>query len=189
MTQAPATEQREAYDVFEAMRRRRMHRLFTEEPVSRELLERLVYAAGRAQVARAEIRHLVVVSDPRLVWTLRQVCPGFIANATAAIVVCSDVERAEALVGTRGAEHVARLDAGSAAGYMALAAPALGIGICVVTSWNESAVQAIFGLPAHIRPEIMVAVGHPIPNPPRGMRRFDPIVHENRFGEPWQEDA
>jgi nitroreductase len=180
--------ERRAYDVFDAMRRRRMHRQFTAEPVSRELLGRLVYAAGRAQAVRADIRHLVVVTDPRLVHTLRQLCPGLIANCAAVVVVCSDLERAEALVGRRGVEHVARLDAGSAAGYMALAAPALEIGVCIVTSWNDPAVQAALGLPAHIRPEVIVAVGHPVPNPPRAIRRFMPIVHENRYGTNWEEE-
>jgi nitroreductase len=185
---APPTAARAAYDVFEAMRRRRMHRQFVHEPVSRELLSRLVYAAGRAQAVRADIRHLVVVTDSRLVHTLRQICPGLIANSPALVVVCSDLERAEALVGTRGVEHVTRLDAGAAAGYMALAAPALGIGVCIVTSWNEPAVQAVLELPAHVRPEVIVAVGHPVPNPPRGVRRFEPIVHENRYGTAWQEN-
>jgi len=180
--------EREAYDLFEAMRRRRMHRQFTDEPVSRELLGKLVYAAGRAQAVRADIRHIVVVTDRRLVHTLRQLCPGLIANCVAAIVVCSDLERTEALVGQRGVEHVARLDAGSAAGYMALAAPALDIGVCIVTSWNDPAVQAALGLPSHIRPEVIVAVGHPVPNPPKAIRRFNPIVHENRHGTGWEQE-
>jgi nitroreductase len=180
--------ERRAYDVFDAMRRRRMHRQFTAEPVSRELLGRLVYAAGRAQAVRADIRHLVVVTDPRLLHTLRQLCPGLIANGTADVVVCSDLVLAEALVGRRGVEHVVRLDAGAAAGYMALAAPALELGVCIVTSWNEPAVQAALDLPEHIRPEVIVAVGHPIANPPRAMRRFPPIVHENRYATPWEEE-
>jgi nitroreductase len=175
-----------AVDVFDAMRRRRMHRQFTPEPVSREILERLVYAAGRAQAVRADIRHIVVVTDPRIVRTLRQVCPGLIANAPSVIVVCSDLDRAEALVGTRGVEHVVRLDAGAAAGYMALAAPALGIGVCIVTSWNETGVQAVLDLPPHVRPEVIVAVGNPIPNPARAVRRFEPVVHENRYGSAWE---
>jgi nitroreductase len=186
---SPTKADRGAFDVFEAMRKRRMHRQFTSEPVSRELLDRLVYAAGRAQAVRPGIRHLVVVTDSRLVRTLRQVCPGLIANGPAAIVISSDLEEAEASVGERGVEHVARLDAGAAAGYMALAAPALGVGVCIVTSWNEPAVQAVLGLPPQVRPEVIVAVGHPIPNPPRGMRRFDPVVHENKYGTPWQEQT
>lgn len=179
-------DDREPMDVFEAMRRRRMHRVFTDEPVSPEILDKLVYAAGRAQTARAGMRHLIVVSDARLVWTLRQMCPGFIANSPAAIVICSDVTRSGELVGTQGVHEVSRFDAGGAAGYLALAAPALGIGICVVTSWNDAAVRTILGLPEHIRPEIIVAVGHPVANPPRGVKRFEPIVHENRFGETWK---
>src|SRR5690554_4258767 len=122
MEQATAlAREREPMDVFEAMRRRRMHRNFTDEPVARELLEKLVYAAGRAQAVRAGIRHLVVVDDPRIIWTLRQMCPGFIANAPAAIVICSDVRKAGELVGTQGVHEVSRFDAGAAAGYLLLA--------------------------------------------------------------------
>jgi nitroreductase len=176
-------------DLFEAMRRRRMHRMFTDEPVARERLDTMVYAAGRAQAVRADIRHLVVVDDPRLVRTIRQVCPGFVNNAPALIAVCSDLQRAEELVGTRGVEVVARLDAGGAAGYLALAAPALGLGICVVTSWTESAVQAVLGLPDRVRPEVLVAVGHPVPDPPRAVRRFEPVVSHNRHGTPWNEEV
>ena len=182
------TAQRPEMDVWETMRKRRMHRTFLPDPVDESLLEALVYAAGRAPVARPAIRHLIVVTDERLLRTVRQACPGFINNAPALIVVCSDLERAEAEVGTRGTEVVVRLDAGASAAYLSLAAPALGLGVCKVTSWTEEAVQAIFDLPSHVRPEVLVAVGHPIPNAPRGPKRFDPIVHQDRYAQP-EEDA
>ena len=72
-----------------------MHRMFSAEPVDEASLERLVYAAGRAPIARPDIRHLIVVTDERLVRTVRQACPGFINDAPALIVVCSDLKHAE----------------------------------------------------------------------------------------------
>ncbi len=168
--------------VFEAMRRRRMHRAFTSEPVAEADLERLVYAAGRAPCARPDIRHLVVVTDPVLMRTVRLACPGFVNTAPALIAVCSDLDAVERELGARGVEVVARLDAGAAAGYLTLAAPALGLGVCVVTSWTEVAVQELLGLPDHVRPEVLVAVGHPVASPPRAVRRFEPVVHADRYG-------
>ncbi len=171
--------------VFEAMRRRRMHRVFAPDPVDEEILERLVYAAGRAQVARPGIRHLIVVTDPRLVRTVRQACPGFVNNAPAIIVICSDLEKAEEVMGPRGVEVVTRLDAGAAAGYLTIAAPVLGIGVCKVTSWTEEVVQAIFSLPEHIRPEVLMAVGIPVVNHPKPVKGFHPTVHHNLYGKDW----
>jgi nitroreductase len=164
------------------MRRRRMHRLFTDEPLEESELERLVYAAGRAPVARDGIRHLVVVTDGRLLATLRELCPGFVNNAPAAIAICSDLERVEAELGPRGLDLVAHLDAGAAAAYLTLAAPALGLGVCVVTSWTEAAVQEVLGLPERIVPQVLVAAGRPVAQAPRAMRRFEPAVHREQFG-------
>ena len=161
--------------------------MFTSDPLDDETLESLVYAAGRAQVARPGIRHLIVVTDPRLVRTVRQACPGFVNNAQAIIVICSDLNEAEEVMGPRGVEVVTRLDAGAVAGYLTIAAPALGVGVCKVTSWTEEVVQAIFGLPQHIRPEVLVAVGRPVASPPRAPTGFLPTVHHNGFGRPWKE--
>ena len=63
-------------DVATAMRKRRMHRLFEDRPVPRAILDRMVWAAARAQQARSGVRHLVVVDDPRLLAVARQVLPG-----------------------------------------------------------------------------------------------------------------
>jgi hypothetical protein len=52
-------------DVVDALRRRRMHREFTDRPVPRPVLSYLAWAAGRAQMARPGARVIVVVNDPR----------------------------------------------------------------------------------------------------------------------------
>ncbi len=179
----PESQDNLVESVFEAMRRRRMHRVFKPELPSRDILDKLVYAAGRAQVARPGIRHLIVVTDSRLVRTVRQACPGFVNNAPALIVICSDLNEAQEVMGPRGVEMVTRLDAGASAAFVTIAAPALGIGVCKVTSWTEEVVQAIFGLPPHIRPEVLMAAGYPVVNHPKPVKGFHPSVHYDRYGE------
>ena len=173
-------------DVFEAMRRRRMHRHFTSEPVSDEVLDRLVQAAALAPMGGNElVRRLIVVSEPRMVKTVRDVTPSFLANAVAVIVVCTDLERAEVSMGRQGREILSLLDAGAAAENIALAAPALGIGISFVRCVNDSALQEVFELPEHVRVDILVGVGHPAPTPSPAAPRRKPVVFRNQFGAPY----
>jgi nitroreductase len=174
-------------ELFEAMRRRRMHRAFAPEPVPREQLEQLLWAAGRAVTAKAGIRHLVLVDDPGLMRTLRQACPGFINDAPAAIAICSDLRVLEESVGRTGVEGVGRIDAGTAAAHLSLAAPALGLGICFVMSFGHAAVRAVLDLPGHVRPELLVAVGIPAARPSQAAKAIATPVHHNVFGTPWEE--
>jgi nitroreductase len=171
----------DTYDVFLAMRKRRMHREFTPEPVEEALLERLIYAAGRGPSARAGLRHLVVTTDPRLIKSIGQVCPGWLNNAPAMMAVCTDTRLGAEILG-RSADEATILDSGAAAGYVSLAAPALGLGICFVTSWSTEAVQGVLALPEHIRPDVLLAIGHPVQRPPKAAKRFTPFVHRERFG-------
>lgn len=170
-------------DLAELMRRRRMHREFQDRPVPPELLDRLAWAATRAQQARSGVRHIVVVDDPAVMAAARQVLPGFINNAPAMIVHCTDVIRAEEVLGPRGVEVTTRLDAGAACANLALLGQTLGLGVCTVTSWTEPAVQALLDLPEHIRPDVTVAVGYVSPAAPPPARGFATHRHHNRFGE------
>ncbi len=170
-------------DVMVAMRRRRMYRDFEQRPVPRPILERLAWAAGRAQHGRAGVRHLVIVDDARLMKTAREVLPGYANSSTAMIVICSDLTQIGYAGGPVGVEHVSRLDSGAAAAHLALAAQAFGIGTCTVTSWTPNAVRALFDIPEHIRPDITVALGYPAKGgmaAPKG--GFGPAVHHNRYG-------
>jgi nitroreductase len=170
-------------DVFEAMRRRRMHRRFTDEPVSKEVLDRLAAAAALAPMGGNElVRRLIVIDDPRMVKTVRAVTPSFLANAVAIIAICTDLERAEASMGRQGRDILSLLDAGAAAENVALAAPALGVGISFVRSVNDSALAEVLELPAHVRVDILIGVGHPSPTPSPAAPRREPVVFRNRFG-------
>jgi nitroreductase len=182
-------DQQPTMDLFVAMRKRRMHRAFSPDPIPAETMTRLLWAAGRAATAKAGIRHLVLIDDPGLMRTLRHACPGFINNAPAAVAICSDLDVCRQTAGKGGVDDVSRIDAGTAAAHLSLAAPALGLGICFVTAFGTGAVQVILDLPDRIRPEILVAVGIPAESPSQAMKAIPQIVHHNAFGTPWEETA
>ena len=176
-----------AVDVLEVIRTRRMHRSFTPTPVEDGALACLVWAAGKAPMGGAElVRRLVVVTDPRVVETVRQVTPSLLANAPALILICTDLERAEASMGRQGRDILSLLDAGAAAENIALAAPTLGLGVCFVRSANEAALREVLELPDSVRPDILVAVGHPASTPSPGVKAPAPIAYRDRFGTPWE---
>jgi nitroreductase len=173
-------------DVLDAVARRRMHRTFSDEAVSDDDLARLAWAGGRAPLAgNAATRRLVIVTDERLVATLREVMPSFISNARACIVVCTDLSLCEELMGERGRDVVSRIDAGTAAENIALAAVELGLGVCFSQSSTEAAVREVLGLPETVRPDIVVAVGRPAATPSAAIRMQPPIIDRDRFGNPW----
>ena len=175
----------EKSDLFLAMRRRRMHRDFLPKQVDTGLMEQLVYAASRGPTARADLRHIVVTQDPRLIASIKQVAPGWLNNAPAMIAICTDTAKADELIGP-SADKATILDSGAAAGYVSLAAPVLGLGICFTTSWPSQAIQGVLDLPDHIRPDVLLAVGYPVPHPQKAPARFRPTVHHDRFGQATQ---
>ncbi|WP_181019569.1 nitroreductase family protein [Nonomuraea typhae] len=177
-------------DVADGIRRRRMHRTFTDRPVPREVLGRMAWAAARAQQARSGVRHVVVADDPALLATARQVLPGFLNNAPAMLVLCTDLGEAGTSGGPRLAEHVSRLDSGAACAHLALMAQTLGLGVCTVTSWADEAVRALLGLPGHIRPDVTVAVGYVTKETASpAARGFTSGLHHNAFGAAFADGA
>ncbi|TME18814.1 MAG: hypothetical protein E6I63_00970 [Chloroflexi bacterium] len=175
-------------DVTESIRKRRFHRSFTDEPVDEEALAQLVWAAGRAPMGGNElVRRIVVVADPAVMRTVRQVTPSFLANAPAVLVICTDLERAEASMGIQGRDVLSLVDAGAAAENVALAAVALGLATCFVRSSNDVALQEVLGLPSGVRPDILIAVGHPAATPSPAMKNPPAVVYRDRFGSAWDE--
>jgi hypothetical protein len=65
-----------------------------------------------------------------------------------------------------------------------------GLGICTVTSWSDGAVRELFDLPESFRPDVTVAVGHPVATPrmptTKG-KQFLPNIHYNTFNTPYDE--
>ena len=149
---------------FEAVRKRRVSRRFTSEPVSERDIWMVLEAARRAASAgNVRIHRFLVVQDPQRLRLLRMVSPGMLAVPQALIVICTDLEAAAAAEVQIEKDHSVFIDVGTAAMTMMLAAQALGLGSCPATSFSRPAAAEILELPAHARPEFMLQLGHPAP--------------------------
>src|SRR5215472_14159019 len=92
-----------------------MHRAFTADPVSEEVLAELTWAATRAPMGGNElVRRIVVICNPAVVRTVREVTPSFLADSPAILLICTDLERAEAAMGRQGRDILSLRDTLSA---------------------------------------------------------------------------
>jgi nitroreductase len=175
-------------DVLETMHRRRMHRYFDPSPLDDETLQTFAWAATRAPAGGNQpSRFLVVVKDPRLVKTVVEVSPSYIGTLPAAIAVLTDVDSAEAQMGTQGREHLSRIDAGAAAEHIALAAVGLGLGCYLFRCSNESALRAVLDLPASVRVDWLAAVGRPAATPSIAPKAPKQVVYVDTWGgDQWE---
>jgi nitroreductase len=178
-------------DLETAMRKRRMHREFEDRSVDPADLDVVLWAVSRAQQGRPGVRHMVVVDDPALMRTARQVLPGFTTtNAPMMLVLCSDLS-VPAIDSPAGREHVSRIDAGAACAHLGLIAQQLGMGVCTITSWSRAVVQELLALPSHVRPDVTVAIGYPAHiQKMKAVRgpQYNPAIHHNEFGLTYQRE-
>lgn len=174
-----------------AIRKRRMHREFEDRPVAPADVATLLWAAGRAQQARPGVRHIIVVDDPRLMRSARTVLPGFAhTNAPMMLVLCSDLSN-PFIDCAVARDRSTWLDAGAACAHLGLVAQELGLGTCTIAGWTASAVRALFDIPEHLRPDVTVAVGHPVraaTSRAVGGAKYRPGIHHNAFGSPFDQE-
>jgi hypothetical protein len=66
-------------------------------------------------------------------------------------------------MGRQRRDFLSLIDAGAAAENVALAAVDLQVGVCFVRGANDVALRVVLDLPQEVRPDILIAVGHPAP--------------------------
>ncbi len=160
---------------------RRSIRRFTAEPVAPEAVETLLRAAMAAPSAgNAQPWHFVTITDRAVLAQLPDIQPHtrMMLAAPLAIAVCADVtlEKHEGF-------WVA--DCSAATQNILLAAHALGLGAvwCGLhprTLWSEG-VARLLGLPHHVVPLSIVAVGHPLEAKEPADRFRRERVHDERW--------
>lgn len=167
--------------VMEAILKRRSIRRFTNQPIAKEDIYSLLHAAMMAPTARnCQEWEFVVVRNKKTFKKMMHVHPyaKMLEQADCALVVCGNTQR----------EHAPgywMADCGAATQNILLAATSLGIGSVWLGVYpNEermAGVAKILGLPDHVKPLNIIALGYP-DEKKEDVDRFDPAkIHEEKW--------
>lgn len=167
------------------VRRRGMVRTFRPDPVEPEKLRRLLEHAWRAPSAGfTQPLELIRVTDARVKRVLVRAAwdQDWVGAGPELLVVCADTARSGRRYGARGVQRYSIIDAAFASMLILLSAVNEGLGSCFVGAFDDDAVRAALGLPAHILPVGLIPVGYRAERPPRYRRRpLASLVHLNRW--------
>jgi nitroreductase len=168
-------------EAFEAIHGRRSIRRYTAQPVAEEMVEKLLRAAMAAPSAgNQQPWQFVVIDDRATLNAIPQFHPysAMLREAPLAIVICGD-ERQEKYKGYWVQ------DCSAATQNLLLAAHALGLGAVWLgvypLSDRVAKTQELLGLPSHVIPLAIVAVGHPAEKKGPEDRFQASRVHRNRW--------
>lgn len=156
-----ATEVDRGREVLDTIRNRRVVRNFSDEPVLINAITSILEAGRWASSAsNRRIHRYLVVRDQRRLSLTRKLSPGMATVPPLLIVVCTDLRKMESEGVQDDRDRTTQIDVGTAAMNMMIAAEAIGLGSCPVTSFSQSGVSTVLGLPKHIRPELLLMIGH-----------------------------
>ena len=175
------------FDQFLALcRQRRSVRWFRPVPVARELVLKAVQAAAQAPSACNRqpflFRYFEHAADARRIAAIAMGTTGYVDNIPALIVVIGDLS----CFPHERDRHVPYIDAALATMQLMLALETLGLASCPI-NWPdvealERRMQRELGLPPHLRPVMLLALGQPDPQggvphsakkPPESLLRLD----------------
>lgn len=157
--------------VLRAICTRRVVRSLTDAPVGHDQLRTVLDSARYAPHAgNRRLHRYVVVTRPSLLRAVRMVSPGMLQRPAAVIVVCVDWAQVHDY-GFPPASPGPYIDVGTAAATLLLAAHSIGLGAGPVTSFSRAALATILKLPAGVRPELIICLGHAAAGQPPAMRR------------------
>jgi nitroreductase len=170
-------------ETWDAVTARRNVREFTDEPVAREHIDRILEAGRRAPSSRNwQPWDLVVVTDRDLLPELAKVWRGafHVAGAPAAIVMVAPV------VETERERSWLWFDHGQAMMAMMVVAADLGLGTGHAAVDDQALARRLLGLPEDRFCTSLFSLGYPRDRPLRPLRRpnrrpFDEVVHRDRW--------
>lgn len=180
----------------DTLNQRRTIRKYTDQPISEEVMNRLLQTAAQASnTGNMQAYSVVVTTDNEI---KQQLSPAhfnqpMITQAPAVLTFCADFNRFSQWCKQRNADPgydnlqsfmATAIDAMIFAQTFAVAAEREGLGICYLgtTTYNAAEIIDVLGLPTLVVPITTITVGYPAENPPLTDRLpLEAIVHNETY--------
>jgi nitroreductase len=192
----------------EVVRKRRMVRNFSDTPVPAEAIDRILDLARRGPSAgHTQGQDFVVITDRQTKKAVAELCgessyveggfAPFISGAPVLILPCANEAayhrryREPDKIQEDGSEIAWPvpywfMDAGSAVMAILLATVNEGLAAGFAGSWDLQALRRLLRIPEEVTPMGVIPIGYPAPDKrspslKRGRRRFEDVVHRERW--------
>lgn len=176
----------------ELIRSRQSTRKYSDKPVPRESLERIMELTRLAPSAtNSQPWHFIIVDDPELRRGVAQALTSpllpsmntFAAEAPVLIVVVEEPANVTAKVGNLlKRQHFAHLDIGIAVSYLTLAARDEGLDSCIIGWLNSKRIQKLLGIPSSKTVQLVVSLGYSEdPMRKKTRKKIEKIVSHNHY--------
>jgi len=171
-------------ETLDAIFTRRSVRSFLAEPVPDEVLITLVQAAVCAPSGgNAHPLIFLTISQPKRLAAVCALAPGIISPPPAVLLAGIDLRLVRAQGGQVTYDDSVLVDLGAALENMLLAAHALGFAACPVRSFHPAGLRILLGLPDHIEPYLLLALGKPRQVPTaRVQRPIEQVYFKESYG-------
>jgi nitroreductase len=173
-------------DFDHVVKKRKMIREYQQDrQIPTNVINKLLRNAHRSPSAgHTQVQEFIIVIDPV---TKRQLCQASLGqrqveDAPLLIVVCSNTSRSVNRYRKRGTEFYSVIDGAFASMIILLSAVNEGIGASFVGAFEDHKVEKILGLPAHVKPIGIIALGYPAEKPERLQRiNMHSLAHYERY--------
>lgn len=173
-------------DFDEVIKKRKMIREYQQgRQIPTDIINKLLKHAHRSPSAgHTQVQEFIIVIDPV---TKRKLCQASLGqtqveDASVLIVVCSNTSRSVNRYKKRGTEFYSVIDGAFASMIILLGAVNEGIGASFVGAFEDNKVTKVLGLPVHVKPIGIIALGYPAEKPERLERiEMNNLVHYERY--------
>lgn len=147
-------------DFLEFSRKRYSVRSYSDRPVEQEKIDKILQAAMIAPTAvNYQPQKIYILKSPAALNKIRSITKSTY-HAPLVFLICSDTERSWHSHFVDGYDS-GEMDASIVCTHMMLEAEDLGLGSVWILLFDPKKVKNVFGLPDHIRPHCLLAVGYP----------------------------